>query len=80
MLVFMSTAAGVNELVQAVHQALAHDATCSVLGLYADMNDDEIARVTGFHDLSKFPQNMKKRLLCVATDLAESGVTIPGRT
>ena len=79
-LVFMSTAAAVNELVQAVQQALAHDPACSVLGLYADMNDDEIARVTGFHDLSKFPQNMKKRLICIATDIAESGVPIPGRT
>ena len=79
MLVFMSTAAGVNELVQAVHQALAHDPACSVLGLYAGMNDDEITRVTGFHDLSRFPQNIKKRLICIATDLAESGVTIPGR-
>ena len=79
-LVFMSTVAGVNELVQAVRMALAHDPGCIVLGLYADMNDDEKARVTSFHDLSKFPQNRQKRLICVATDLAESGVTIPGRT
>lgn len=79
-LVFMSTVAGVNELVQAVCKALAHDPGCIVLGLYADMNDDEKARVTSFHDLSKFPQNRQKRLICVATDLAESGVTIPGRT
>ena len=79
-LVFMSTVAGVNELVQAMRKALAHDPGCIVLGLYADMNDDEKARVTSFHDLSKFPQNRQKRLICVATDMAESGVTIPGGT
>ena len=80
LLVFTSTVASVHELVQTVHQAMAHDATCSILGLYADMNDAEMVRVTDFQDLSKFPQNRKKRLICIATDLAEAGLTIPGRS
>ena len=75
----MSTVGGVNELVQAVQLALSHDPKCSVLPLYAPLNDAEKARVTSFEDLSKFPGNRRKRLICVTTSIAEAGVTIPGK-
>ena len=78
-LVFMSTVGGVNELVQALQLALAHDPGCNVLPLYAPLNDAETARVTSFGDLSMFPTNRGKRLICVATSIAEAGVTIPGK-
>lgn len=78
MLVFVSTAGGVNELVQALKLALAHDQGCCVLGLYKDLNADEQARATQFNDLARFPGNKCKRLICVATSLAEASATIPG--
>ena len=76
---FMSTVGAVNELVQAVRLALSHDPNCSILPLHAPLNEAEKARVTSFDDLSKFPGNRGKRLICVATSIAEAGVTIPGK-
>ena len=80
LLVFMSTVGGVTELVQALQLALAHDSGCVVLGLYAALNDAEQAKVISFDDLSRFPQNRGKRMICVSTNMAEAGVTIPGKT
>ena len=75
----MSTVGGVTELVRALQLALAHDSGCSILGLYAALNDVEQAKVTGFDVSSKFPSNIGKRMICVATNMAEAGVTIPGK-
>ena len=79
LLVFMSTVGGVNELVHALQLALSHDPGCSILPLYASLNNNEKARVTSFYDPGKFPGNSGKRLICVATNIAEAGVTIPGK-
>lgn len=79
LLVFMSTVGGVNELVQALQLALSHDPGCSILPLYAPLNDAEKTKVTSFDDLRKFPSNSGKRLICVATNIAEAGITIPGK-
>lgn len=79
LLVFMSTVGGVSELVQALQLVLAHDTGCSILGLYAALNSDEQAKVTEFDNLSTYPENRGKRMICVATNLVEAGVTIPGK-
>ena len=80
LLVFMSTTGGVNELTQAVQLAMVHDPSCSILPLYAALTEAEKTKVTSFGDLSKFPNNKGKRLICIATNIAEAGVTIPGKS
>lgn len=75
----MSTVGGVNELVQALQLALSHDPECSILPLYAPLIDAEKIRVTSCSDPGMFPGNSGKRLICVATNIADAGITIPGK-
>ena len=75
LLVFVSTVHAVRQLVQDLTGMLKHDKACVVMGLYGAMNSNEREQVA---DFSKFPQNKGKRLLCVATNVAEAGITIAG--
>ena len=75
LLVFVSTVHAVRQLVSDLKGMLKHDKACVVMGLYGAMNSSEREQVA---DFSKFPQNKGKRLLCVATNVAEAGITIAG--
>ena len=75
MLVFVSTAGQVHQLVKDVTNTMQHDKACQVLGLYGSMNSSERAEVA---DFSTFPKNAGKRMICVAINVAEAGVTIAG--
>lgn len=75
-LVFVSTVGQVRQLVKDVAQMMSHDKACCVLGLYGAMNSGERAEVA---DFSALPKNKGKRMICVATNVAEAGVTIAGQ-
>lgn len=77
LLVFVSTVGQVNQLVKDVTNTMQHDKTCQVLGLYGSMNSSERAEAA---DFSTFPKNAGKRMICVATNVAEAGVTIAGES
>ena len=79
-LVFVSTLAAVRQLVEDLSSMMKHDPECQVMGLYAALTEDERDEVVNFTDLSKYPQNKDKRLICVSTNVAEAGVTIKGET
>ena len=76
LLVFVSTVYAVRQLVKDLTGMMMHDKGCAVMGLYGAMNNTEREQVA---DFSKFPKNQGKRLLCVATNVAEAGITIAGR-
>ena len=75
LLVFVSTVHAVRRLVSDLTGMMKHDKDCVVMGLYGAMNNSEREQVA---DFSKFPKNKGKRLLCVATNVAEAGITIAG--
>ncbi|KAK9797437.1 hypothetical protein WJX73_004192 [Symbiochloris irregularis] len=75
-LVFMSTVAEVTALVDKVATQMQHDQQCCVRPMYAKLDADGKEEVTAFGG----PQNKGKRLICVSTNVAEAGVTIPGIT
>ena len=77
-LVFVSTVGAVTQLVHIVSEMMKHDMECVVLPMYAALNKAERDEATDFSDLQKNPQNQGKRMICVATNMAEAGVTIPG--
>lgn len=77
LLVFVSTVHAVRQLVHDLTGMMKHDKACAVMGLYGAMNNTEREQVA---DFSKFPKNQGKRLLCVATNVAEAGITIAGRS
>ena len=79
-LIFVSSVGGVTDLVRQVETYLSHDPDCKVLSLYSALDAVERTQVTAFDDFDRFPGNRGKRLICVATNIAEGGIPIPGRS
>lgn len=74
----MSTISQIIELVGLLEKMMKHNIECCVLPLYARLPDELRKDVTEFDNLNRTPGNEGKRLICVATNVAEAGVTIPG--
>ena len=74
-LVFMSTVKEVTDLVDNLASQMQHDPQCCVRSMFSALDANGKKEVT---DFDKLPQNKNKRLICVSTNVAEAGVTIPG--
>ena len=78
-LLFLPTISAVNKAVDAIEQKLCGvDPNVHVLPMYAALDKSEQDRAEKFTDLQLFPENKGKRMVCVSTNVAEAGITIPG--
>lgn len=76
-LVFVSTTRDVNQCVDILNGMTQHDTDIVVLPLFAALGTADRDKVENFASKS---QNRGKRLICISTNVAEAGITIPGVT
>ena len=77
-LVFVSTTFQVDSLVTLTEALVKHRQDIVVRGLYAALPAGRRREIEDFVDLEQFPEHKGKQLVCYATNVAESGITIHG--